>query len=95
MQLLQSIKLNNNSIEAIGDAVFTELKLHAVDLSCNNLSTDNFLWPAGVSIEYLNLTFNAYSSINASVLENISTDLWGESPNPAIPKSFRMPSMTR
>lgn len=74
---LESIKLNNNSLETIDDVVFAELKLKLLDLSCNRLSSDNFLWPA-VNIDYLNLTYNSYGEINASVLENTSTDLWGK-----------------
>lgn len=74
---LDSIKLNNNSLETIDDAVFAELKVKKLDLSCNRLSSDNFLWSA-VNIDYLNLTYNSYGEINASVLENTMTDLWGE-----------------
>lgn len=74
-----SIKLNNNLLQSIDNYVFNELKLHYLDLSCNNLSTDNFLWPETVEIVYLNLTFNAYSSFNSTVLENIIvTDLYGK-----------------
>jgi Leucine-rich repeat (LRR) protein len=75
--LLKSIIISNNSLEAIDDGVFTGLKLKHLDLSCNRLSSDNFLWPT-LDIEYLNLTYNAYKEMNASVVENIVTDLWGE-----------------
>lgn len=77
MNRLESIKINNNSLTTIDDEVFLDLKLNHLDLSCNRLSGDNFLWPA-VNIEYLNLTFNDYKDINASVFENVMTDLWGE-----------------
>jgi Leucine rich repeat len=78
MPMLKSIKLNNNLLQHIGEAVFTELKLQHLDLSGNNLSSDNFLWPESIEIRYLNLTFNAYTSINSSLLTNIETDLYGE-----------------
>lgn len=78
MSRLESIKINNNSLTTIDDDVFLDLKLNHLDLSCNRLSDDNFLWPA-VNIDYLNLTLNDYKEINASVLENVMTDLWGES----------------
>jgi Leucine-rich repeat (LRR) protein len=77
MSQLKSIKLNNNSLATIDDGVFSELKLNLLDLSCNQISNDNFLWPS-LDIEYLNLTFNEYKEINSSVLENIETELWGE-----------------
>lgn len=77
MSLLKSIIISNNTLESIDDGVFAELKLNHLDLSCNRLSSDNFLWPT-LDIEYLNLTFNAYKEMNASVLESIMTDLWGE-----------------
>lgn len=75
--LLQSIKLNNNSLEQIDDAVFADLKMKLLDLSCNQLSNDNFLW-LSLNIDYLNLTYNNFKEINASVLENTLTDLWGK-----------------
>lgn len=78
MTLLKSIKLNNNSLMSIDDAVFSDLKLRRLDLSCNHLSNDNFLWPSSVNIEYLNLTFNEFKLINASVLENTITEFWGK-----------------
>lgn len=78
-QLLESIKLNGNLLQSIDDGVFSELKLQHLDLSCNNLSSDNFLWPETVEIAYLNLSFNAYSTINSTMLENILvTDLHGK-----------------
>lgn len=77
MSQLVSIKLHNNSLYRIDDFVFAEFKLEALDLSFNKLSDDNFIWPI-VTTEYLNLTYNEYESLNASVLENIVTDLWGE-----------------
>lgn len=77
-QLLKSIKLNDNLLQQIDTSVFTELRLQHLDLSCNNLSSDNFLWPETISIAYLNLTFNAYTDINSSLLDNIETDLYGE-----------------
>lgn len=77
-QLLKSIKLNDNLLQQIDTSVFTELKLQHLDLSCNNLSSDNFLWPETISIAYLNLTFNAYADINSSLLNNIETELYGE-----------------
>lgn len=76
--ILESIKLNNNSLMSIDDAVFSGLKLKILDLSINHLSSDNFLWAPSIGIEYLNLTFNEYKLLNASVLENIVTDFWGE-----------------
>lgn len=75
---MKSLKLNNNSLASIDDAAFTDLKLKLLDLSFNHLSSDNFLWPSSVDIEFLNLTHNEYKIINASVLDNISTDFWGE-----------------
>lgn len=63
---------------SIDDAVFSGLKLRRLDLSCNLLSSDNFLWPSTVDIKYLNLTHNQYKLINESVLENVVTDFWGE-----------------
>lgn len=77
MSLLKSIKLNNNSLGWIDDAVLSNLKLKDLDLSCNHLSSDNFLWTT-VEIEHLNLTFNGYKEINASLLENIMMDFWGK-----------------
>lgn len=77
MSQLVSIKLHNNSLYRIDDFVFAEFKLEALDLSFNKLSDDNFIWPI-VTTEYLNLTYNEYESLNASVLENIVTDMWGE-----------------
>lgn len=77
MGLLRSIKLNNNSLASIDDGVFSEMKLKHLDLSCNQLTSDNFLW-SNVDAEYLNLTLNEYKEINVSALENIVTDLWGE-----------------
>lgn len=78
-QMLKTIKLNDNLLQSIDDAVFSELKLQHLDLSCNNLSSDNFLWSETVEIAYLNLTYNAYTSINSSILENIIvTDFYGE-----------------
>lgn len=77
MSLLRSIKLNNNSVKSIDDAVLLNLKLRHLDLSCNRLSSDNFLWPS-VEIKYLNLTYNAFTEINASLLDNTVADLWGE-----------------
>jgi Leucine-rich repeat (LRR) protein len=78
-QLLESIKLNGNLLHSIGDAAFSELKLQQLDLSCNNLSSDNFLWPEAVFIVYLNLSFNAFTRLNSSVLDNVLvTDLYGE-----------------
>lgn len=77
MSQLVCIKLNNNSLYRIDDFVFAEFKLEALDLSFNKLSDDNFIWPI-VTTEYLNLSYNEYESLNASVLENIVTDLWGE-----------------
>lgn len=82
MSLLLSIKLNNNSLLSMDDAVLSELKLSHLDLSCNRLSSDNFLWPSA-GIAYLNLTFNFYKEINVSVLRDVETDLWGE--HPALP----------
>lgn len=76
--MLKSIKLNDNLLQHIDDAVFTELKLQHLDLSCNNLSSDGFLWPETISIAHLNLTLNAYASINSSLLDNIETDLYGK-----------------
>lgn len=75
--ILVSIELNNNSLMSIGDSEFSGMKLKLLDLSCNQLSTDNFLW-AAVDIEFLNLTNNEYRELNASLLDNIQTDLWGE-----------------
>lgn len=75
--LLEDVKLNNNSLESIDDNAFAELNLKSLDLSCNLLTKDNFLWPA-VNIKYLNLTYNRYQEINTTVLENVETDLWGE-----------------
>jgi Leucine-rich repeat (LRR) protein len=75
---LKSLKLNNNALTTIDDAAFTDLKLKLLDLSFNHLSNDNFLWPPSIDIEFLNLTFNEYKIINASVLDNILTDFWGE-----------------
>ncbi|KAG5675192.1 hypothetical protein PVAND_005116 [Polypedilum vanderplanki] len=75
--LLKSIRLNGNLLQSINTTTFIGLKLEQLDLSCNNLSSDNFLWPEAVEIAYLNLTFNAFSTINSSVLENIIvTDLY-------------------
>lgn len=82
MSLLLSIKLNNNSLLSMDDAVLSELKLSHLDLSCNRLSNDNFLWPSA-GIAYLNLTFNAFKEVNVSVLRDVETDLWGE--HPALP----------
>ena len=76
--LLKSIKLNDNLLQHIDDAVFTELELQHLDLSCNNLSSDAFLWPETISIAYLNLTFNAYTDINASLFDSIKIDLYGK-----------------
>lgn len=78
MTLLKSVKLNNNTLMSIDDAVFSDLKLRRLDLSCNQLTSDNFLWSPSIKIEYLNLTYNEYKLINASVLENIIVDFWGE-----------------
>jgi Leucine-rich repeat (LRR) protein len=75
---LKSLKLNNNALTTIDDAAFTDLKLKLLDLSFNHLSSDNFLWPPSIDIEFLNLTFNEYKIINASVLDNILTDFWGK-----------------
>jgi Leucine rich repeat len=77
MNLLKSIKLNNNTLEAIDAGVFADLKLEQLDLSSNRLWNDNFLWPV-IDLEYLNLSFNEYQEINTSVLENVRTDFWGE-----------------
>lgn len=77
-QLLKSIKLNDNLLQQIDTSVFTELKLQYLDISCNNLTSDNFLSPETISIAYLNLTFNAYTDINSSRFENIEVDLYGE-----------------
>ncbi|CAG9797882.1 unnamed protein product [Chironomus riparius] len=79
-QMLKTIKLNDNLLQSIDDAVFSELKLQHLDLSCNNLSSDNFLWSETVEIAYLNLTYNAYTSINSSILENIIVTDFYENP---------------
>ena len=78
MTLLKSLKLNNNSLTSIDDAAFVDLRLKLLDLSFNRLSSDNFLWPSTVNIEFLNLTHNEYKLINASLLDNTVTDFWGE-----------------
>lgn len=88
--LLKSIKLNDNLLQHIDDAVFTELELQHLDLSCNNLSSDAFLWPETISIAYLNLTFNAYTDINASLFDNIEIDLYGKTS--AIKNNIKLPS---
>jgi Leucine-rich repeat (LRR) protein len=76
---LISLKLGSNSIEHIQYDAFENLKLSYLDLSCNKLSKENFLdWPTTVNVRYLNLTFNDFTQINLSLLENISVDLWGE-----------------
>lgn len=62
---------------SIGDLGFSEMRLKLLDLSCNQLSSDNFLWSV-VEIDYLNLTYNAYKKLNVSLLDNTRTDLWGE-----------------
>lgn len=77
MAILVSIELNNNEIMSIGDLEFSGMKLKLLDLSSNRLSSDNFLW-SSVEIENLNLTNNAYKKLNATLLDNILTDLWGE-----------------
>lgn len=78
--LLKSLKLNGNLLQHIDDSVFVELKLQHLDLSCNNLSSDAFLWPETISIAYLNLSFNAFADINSSLLDidNIEIDLYGK-----------------
>lgn len=77
--MLTTVKLNGNLLQSIVDSVFSELKLHHLDLSCNNLSSDNFLWPDTIQIDYLNLTYNAYKRINSSILENIiAVDMYGK-----------------
>lgn len=76
MSILDSLKLNNNTLSVIDDYAFSELKLMLLDLSCNRLHSDNFLW-AVVGIDYLNLTYNDFKELNASVFENIAIDLWG------------------
>lgn len=78
MTQLRSLKLNNNNLTSIDDAAFTDLKLELLDLSFNHLSSDNFLWPSSIDIKFLNLTHNEYKIINASVLDNVPTDFWGE-----------------
>lgn len=70
--------LNDNLLQHIDDGVFSELKLQHLDLSCNNLSSDAFLWPEAFSIAYLNLTFNVYVQINSSLLDNTEADLYGK-----------------
>lgn len=75
--LIETIRLNNNALEAFDETIFSEMSLKILDLSCNLLSKDNFLW-SPLSIEYLNLTFNRYKEINSSALENIMTDLSGK-----------------
>lgn len=87
MNMLLSIKLNNNTLLSMDDAVLSELKLSHLDLSCNRLSSDNFLWPSA-GIKYLNLTFNAYKEINASVLQDVETDLWGTLQSPFARLTF-------
>lgn len=75
---LGSLKLNNNSIEWISDDAFESLNLSYLDLSCNKLQSEEFLWPSTVNVRFLNLTFNDFVEINVSLLENISVDLWGK-----------------
>lgn len=87
MSMLLSIKLNNNTLLSMDDAVLSELKLSHLDLSCNRLSSDNFLWPSA-GIKYLNLTFNAYKEVNASVLQDVETDLWGTLQSPFARLTF-------
>lgn len=78
LRQLDSLKLNNNSIESISDDAFDGLNLSYLDLSCNKLRSEDFLWPSTVNVRFLNLTFNDFVEINVSVLEHISVDLWGE-----------------
>jgi Leucine-rich repeat (LRR) protein len=79
MPLLKTIKLHDNELQSIEDTAFKDLRLLHLDLSCNRLSSDNFLWSETLEIAYLNLSFNAFSELNASVLENVVvTDLYGE-----------------
>lgn len=77
MSILVSIKLNNNALKTIGDSVFSGMKLKRLDLSENQLSSDSFLW-SNVELEHLNLTYNYYKRLNASLLDNVLTDLWGK-----------------
>lgn len=73
---LEIINFTKNEIYEIDSNTFLKLKkLKLLDLSYNNLKSDNFL--PHDSLRYLNLSYNKYSSLNESAVLDLEVELFG------------------
>jgi Leucine rich repeat len=75
---IKHLNLSHNQIEDIDQTAFEGLpKLRNLDLAANRLASDSFLWPI-VGLAYLNLSHNAYRSVNMSLMDHLEvTELAG------------------
>lgn len=68
---VESLNLSRNAIAEIDAEIFEDFRrLHVLDLSHNRLAEDAFLWPI-VNLHHLNLSYNEFRRLNASLLQGI------------------------
>lgn len=70
---IESINMSNNQINSIQPFTLTDLHtLHELDLSKNQLQTDDFL-EQSAPVDSINLSNNRYQQINLLALKNVGT----------------------